>query len=251
MALRHPNLPKASLHGKELWIEGETEPYLRQPGETIWLRVDGLRIRRGYELEDPVNRTGDMVPIEFLIGNASLEESNRIGIAGRNVNTNMPIEFQLRLVAEAETNFHWHITIGFHLDEQSAARDRFWIIARCTRQHFDDVLAAVRRGHVDSIRVGIATTMWMRSERSTVSVPRTWYLVPHTDRETIHPKLEQGKISSLVWEERPDARPSHAAADGTTLPKPRLALLRTLVYSIVGIWLAVGAVLVILVLLRR
>jgi hypothetical protein len=113
------------------------------------------------------------------------------------------------------------------------------------------VLAAVRRGHVDSIRVGIATTMWIRSERSTVSVPRTWYLVPHTDRESIHPKLEQGKISSLVWEERPDARPSHAAADGTTLPKPRLALLRTLVYSIVGIWLAVGAVLVILVLLRR
>jgi hypothetical protein len=68
MALRHPNLPKASLHGKELYIEGETKPYLRQPGETIWLRVDGLRIRRGYELEDQVNRTGDMVPIEFLIG---------------------------------------------------------------------------------------------------------------------------------------------------------------------------------------
>ena len=84
-------------------------------------------------------------------------------------------------------------------------RSNFWIQGYCTKQYLDDLLAAVRRGHVDNIRVGMETTMWTRDRPSMFGgiSSRTWHIAPPIDHDdaTDH-ALEGGNISSLTWEEK-------------------------------------------------
>jgi hypothetical protein len=66
--LENPKLPRVTLRGENLYVEGEKEPYFRDPEGAIWLRVDALTIHRGYEPEDyPFKRTGKFILTEFLI----------------------------------------------------------------------------------------------------------------------------------------------------------------------------------------
>ena len=51
MAFDEPKLPRATLHGEKLYLEGEGEPYFRDTENTIRLRIDALTIYRGYEPE--------------------------------------------------------------------------------------------------------------------------------------------------------------------------------------------------------
>jgi hypothetical protein len=43
-----PKLPRASLRGEKLYIEGEKEPYFRDLTNDVQLLIDALTIRRGY-----------------------------------------------------------------------------------------------------------------------------------------------------------------------------------------------------------
>jgi hypothetical protein len=91
-----------------------------------------------------------------------------------------------------------------------------------TRHYFDDLLAAVRRGYVDNIRVGMESTMWTRDESSMVDLPRTWHVAPPIDRESTRPASEHGDISSLTWEEKFGRPPTKEGEDELTTPKPQL-----------------------------
>ena len=159
MAFGDPKLPRATLRGENLHVEGEEEPYFRDPEHTIWLRVDALTIYRGYEPEDQIKRTGKVLT-ESLRGIAKLEGLDRFAVVGLETGRKTPIEFHLRQVSDTETTFHWRANIGFRThDWEFDQEEGFWIEGRCPRQYFDDLLAAVRRGHVDNIRVGVETTM--------------------------------------------------------------------------------------------
>jgi len=70
----------------------------------------------------------------------------------------------------------------------SGSRDiaRLNITTTCSRRS--------RRGHVDNIRVGMETTMWMRDKSFMFRRPRTWHLAPPIDREAAtHPSYGDRK----------------------------------------------------------
>jgi hypothetical protein len=258
MAFEDPKLPRAMLRGEKLYIEGESEPYFRDPEHTIRLRVDALTILRGYEPEDDFKRAGSKVLREFLQGIVKLEGRDRFAVAGLETDPEAPIpetpiEFQLRPVSDAETDFQWRANIGFRPhDWEFNWKESFWITGYCTRQYFDDVLAAVRRGHVKNIRASMETTMWTKDKSSMVEVLRTWHVAPSPDRESRWLALEQGNISSLTWEEQfGPVELTNEEQDASPAPNPRLLELPARLYSMLVTLIVIAAALLVLTFLRH
>jgi hypothetical protein len=186
MAFDDLKLPRASLRGERLYVEGEKEPYFRDPRHTIELRVSSLTIHREYRPEDFPELTGKKVLTESLHGIAKPEGRDSFAVIGLKTDGKTPIEFQLRPISDDETKFHWRTTIGFRpLDWEYSQEECFWVQAYCTREYFDDVLAAVRRGNVDYIRLGMQTTMWTRDKASMIDVPRSSHLAPRRRRNLL------------------------------------------------------------------
>jgi hypothetical protein len=231
MALDDPKLPRTTLRGENLYVQGEKEPYFRDPEHTIRLRVDSLSIHRGYEPRDLTEHTSTKVIVESFLGMAKIEGQDRFAVIGLETHRNTPIEFYLRSIPEAETKFHWHADIG--------------------------LLAAVRRGHVENIRVSIQTTLWTRDESSMSEGPRTWHLASPSDRESTWPTIERGNISSLTWEERFSLQPAKGMedakgrGDGLTARKPHVVELPAQVYLMLTALVAIGALLLLVTVLRH
>jgi hypothetical protein len=92
-------LPRASLRGEKLYIEGEKEPYFRDPTNGVQLRIDALTIRRGY-----TDYRDGKVFTESLEGNATLggDEFAVIGLETDDDDTT-PIEFYLNSASDADS----------------------------------------------------------------------------------------------------------------------------------------------------
>jgi hypothetical protein len=247
-----PKLPRATLRDGKLYIEGKKEPYFQDRKHTIWLRIGALTIHRGYQPAD-YGGTGAKVLTESLHGIAKLEGGDRLAVIGLIDETQtIPIEFSLRSISDTETKFHWHVTIGFRTHDWEWDWDEgVWFQGYCTRQYLDDLLAAVRRGHVDNIRVGMETTMWTRDRAAVFgSRPRTWHIAPPSDSESTEPGLEDGNISSLTWDERFVPAIANEAKDPTAA-KPQVVELSGRVYSMLTGLIVIGVLLVILTFLRH
>jgi hypothetical protein len=108
----HPKLPRATLRDDKLYIEGEKEPYFRDRTNAVRLRIDALTIRRGYR--DLRNRKDYLT--ESLGGIATVEKDEFV-VIGLETDHTWPIEFDLRPIAETETEYHWHASIGFNTHE--------------------------------------------------------------------------------------------------------------------------------------
>jgi hypothetical protein len=84
MAYDDPKLPRAVLRGENLCIDGETEPYFRDPEYRVHLEVSDLRISSGFEVDDfgqadsPKQRTA-----VTLRGRAKLEGRDKLSRAWR------------------------------------------------------------------------------------------------------------------------------------------------------------------------
>jgi hypothetical protein len=239
-----PKLPRASLRGEKLYIEGQKEPYFRDLTNDVQLRIDALTIRRGYT----DSRDGKVLT-ESLQGVATLD-GDQFAVIGLETDDTTPIQFYLHSASDAETELHWRASIGFVSANREFRRDaHFWISADCTSQYIDDLLAAVRRGHVDNIRVSMKTTMWTRDPPLMSGTWRTWYLGPPTDGKSTHdPASEHGYISSLKWEEKFGA--SKTKDDEMTAPKPQLVDLPPRVYSMLTALVVMVAALLVLTFLR-
>lgn len=247
-----PKLPRASLRGEKLYVEGEKEPYFQDRKETIYLRVDVLTVHRGYEPEVYRERTSKKALTEFLRGKARLENRDRFALIGLETDRNTPIEFSLGPISDTEAEHHWRAHIGFRPNDlEFDWEECFWVQGYCTRQYLDDLLGAIRRGHIDNIRVGMETTMWTRDQPSMYRRrPRTWHIAPPIDREsTDHNKLEQGNISLLTWEEKFGDHPANEAKE-VTAPKPQLVDLPPRVYSMLTALVVMVAALLVLTFLR-
>jgi hypothetical protein len=259
MAPDDPKLPRTTLRGENLYVEREKEPYFRDPEHTIRLRVDSPSIYRGYEPRDVTDHTSAKVLVESLRGIVKFEGQDRFAVIGLESRNDMPIEFYLRRIPDAETKFHWRVDIGFHTprDWEVEQEERFWIQGFCTGQYFEDLLAAVRRGHVDSIRVSIQTTLWTKDQSSTFEAPRTWHLASPIDRESAWPAIERGNISSLTWEEKFGLPPAKEIRDTReiehepTAPKPHLVELPPQIYLMLTALVAIGALLLLVAVLRH
>ena len=116
MAYDDPKLPRAVLRGENLYIDGEKEPYFRDPGYRVYLEVTDLRIYDGFEAEDiSKGDTPKQLAAVTLRGRAKLERKDKFAVAGVKTDPLPPIEFHLRRVPENETKFHWRVTIGFQM----------------------------------------------------------------------------------------------------------------------------------------
>jgi hypothetical protein len=244
-----PKLPRATLRDGKLYIKGEKEPYFRDRRNNIRLRIDALTIRRGYR--DLRNRKDDLT--ESLGGIATIEK-DEFAVIGLETEHTWQIEFLLRPVPEADTEYHWHASIGFNTHEgfewweMPDWEEGFFIEAYCTRSYLDDLLAAVRRGHVDNIRVVMETTMWTQAPPLMSGSPRTWCLACYGNSGVPGPTIENGYISSLIWEEKFG---SHQTKDEAIEPKPQLVELPARVYSMLTALLAIAAALLVLTFLRH
>jgi hypothetical protein len=238
-----PKLPRASLRGEKLYIEGEKEPYFRDSTNDVWLRIEALTIRRGY-----TDSRGGKVLTESLEGIATGEDE--FAVIGLKTDDTTPIQFYLHSASDAEAELHWRARIGFvSADREYRLDAHFWISAECTSQYFDDVLAAVRRGHVEKIRVHMKTTMWTQAPPLMSGSPRTWHLAPPTDGKSTHdPAVEHGYISSLTWEENFGA--PKTKDDEATAPKPQLVELPARVHSMLTALLVIVAALLVVTFLR-
>jgi hypothetical protein len=236
-----PKLPRVTVRDEKLYVEGEKEPYFQDREHILWLRVNALSVHRGYEAADYTERAGNKVLKEFLFGTVTLE-GDRFAVIGLETDRKTSITFKIGPISDAETEHHWQASIGFY--------DSFYIDGFCTRQYFDDLVTAVRRGHVHDIRVGMETLMWTRDKPPFFgNSTRTWHLAPPIDDDDakFHAN-EYGNISSLMWQEF-FAAPK-MKDDDVTAPKPQLVELPARVYSMLSALLAIAAALLVLTFLR-
>jgi hypothetical protein len=132
MAYDDPKLPRAVLRGENLYIDGENEPYFRDPGYPVYLEVTDLRISGGFFGKGDSPKQPAAVTLR---GRAKLEGKDKFAVAGVKTDRSPPIEFYLRHVLENETKFHWRATIGFQMyDWEFEDEEGFWVQGYCTGQ---------------------------------------------------------------------------------------------------------------------
>jgi hypothetical protein len=245
-----PKLPRVTLRDEKLYVEGEKEPYFRDREHTIWLSVGALTIYRGYVPEHLRKPAEAKELTEFLYGIAKPERGrlgDRLAVVGLEIDPTTPIKFWLRPIERADTEkYHWPAIISFHAKDWEFPNwdEEFLIEGHCPRQYLDDVLAAVRRGHVDNILVGIQSALWTKDKT-------TWHVAPPDNHEY------GNIISSLTWEEKFGLHPAKEPKDELTPPKeaddeskPQLVELPARLYSMLSALLAIAAALLVLTILR-
>jgi len=165
-----PKLPRATLRGDKLYVEGAKKPYFRDPKHTIVLRVDAITIHQGPEKDGIGNFEGGWAPAESLSGIAKLEGHDRFAVIGYRTDPNTAIAFQLKPLLPKlpvpaflpkQNLWHAQISLFTHRDYfNQVQEEKFYVHAYCPKNYFDDLLAVLRKGHTDHIRVGMQTEMF-------------------------------------------------------------------------------------------
>lgn len=253
MAYDDPKLPRAILRGESLYIDGEDEPYFRDTEYPVYLEVTDLRIFGGFEPEDAGKGDSPKQPAAAILhGRAKLEGKDKFAVAGMKTEPSTPIKFQLKRVPEDATKFHWRASIGFQMyDWEFENEEEFWVQSYCTAQPFDAIIAAVRTGRVEKLRVGMETTMWTKQKRGFVQMPMTFHLAPPVDRESTRPAIEWGTITGITWDESYSLRTPKPADDHAPPPKPTMVELPARLYSMLGIVIGIGAFIAVQLFLRH
>jgi hypothetical protein len=131
--------------------------------------------------------------------------------------------------------------------------ERFWVQGYCTGQPFDAIVAAVRTGRVEKLRVGMETMMWTKRKSSGFmpGMPMTFHLAPPVDKESTAPAAEWGTITGITWDESFGLRAPKPADDDAPPPKPAVVELPARLYSMLGTVIAISAVIAVLLFLRQ
>jgi hypothetical protein len=254
MAYDDPKLPRAVLRGENLHIDGENEPYFRDPEYSVYLEVTDLRISGGFEPENFFEADSPKQQSAVALrGFAKLEGKVKFAVAGVETDPACPIEFHLRQVLEKETKFHWRATIGFRMhDWEFEHEEGFWVQGYCTGEPFDAIVAAVRTGRVEKLHVGLKTMMWTKRKSSGFmpGMPMTYHLAPPVDRESTGPANELGTIIGITWDESFGLRAPKTASDKVPL-SPAPVELPARLYSMLSAIIGLAVVIAVLLFLRR
>jgi hypothetical protein len=255
MAYDDPKLPRAVLRGENLYVGDDKEPYFRDPGYRMYLDVSRLAISGGLESDDIGDpKSQKRLARESLSGHASLEGHDSFAVAGMDVGKIPSIAFSLTTVPQTETRFVWRATIGFSTYDWEFENDEgFYIHGYVTPADFADILAAVRRGHVERLRVAIETTMWTKQKSSgfMLNMPMTFYLVPPIDKESSQPAVEWADIASITWGETYGVSTPPPVGKDSPPPAPQPIELPARLYSMLGTIIFIGAALLVLQFLKR
>jgi hypothetical protein len=254
MAYDDPKLPRAVLRGENLYILGENDPYFRDPEYPVFLEVTDLRISGGFEAEELFKGDSPKQPVALtLCGRAKLEGKDKFAVAGVKTGPSPPIKFHLKRVPEDETKFHWRATIGFQMHDWEFKHDEeFWVQGYCTGKPFDAILAAVRTGRVEKLRVAMTTMMWTKQKSSGFmpGMSMTFHLAPPVDKESTRPDIEWGTITGITWDESYGLH-TLEPADDVPPPKPTAVELPVQFYSMLTTIIAIGVVIAVILFLRH
>jgi hypothetical protein len=254
MAYDDSKLPRSVLRGENLYVGDDKEPFVRDPDYRLHLAVFDLAIAGGFEATDIGDARSDKQPSRIsLSGRAKLDGKDNFAVAGLKTDPDLPIGFSLATVPATETRFVWRATIGFSRhDWELEIEETFYVHAYVLPEQFDQILAAVRTGHVESLRVAMETTMWTKRKSSgfMLGEPMTLYLVPPTDREDRHHAVEWANVASITWGESYGARRA-PAVDADLPPSPTVIEFPARAYSLLTAIVGLLAALVMLVFLRR
>jgi hypothetical protein len=150
------------------------------------MAVSDLAIAGGFEATDIGDAGSDKQPSRIsLSGRAKLEGKDKFAVAGLKTDPDLPVGFSLSTVPATETRFVWRATIGFSRhDWKLEIEESFYVHAYVLPEQFDQILAAVRTGHVESLRVAMETTMWTKRKSSGFMLrePMTFDIVPFHQR---------------------------------------------------------------------
>jgi hypothetical protein len=250
----YPKLPRLVLRGENLYVGDDKEPFVRDPDYRLHMAVSDLAIAGGFEATDIGDAGSDKQPSRIsLSGRAKLEGKDKFAVAGLKTDPDLPVGFSLSTVPATETRFVWRATIGFSRhDWELEIEETFYVHAYVLPEQFDQILAAVRTGHVKSLRVAMETSMWTKRKSSGFMLrePMTFYIVPPIDREDRHHAVEWANIASITWGEGYGAR-SAPAVDADRPPNPTMIEFPARAYSLLTAIVGLLTVLVVLVFLRR
>jgi hypothetical protein len=239
MACDDPKLPRSVLRGENLYVGDDKEPYVRDPDYPIYLDVTDLKVYGGFEPTDVTESKGPKaIATPALRGLAKLEGRDKFAVAGFDIGKNTKIEFHLRTIPETETRFLWAARIGYSMYDWEFDREAgFWVQGYCTAAEFDRVLAAVRTGHVERLRVALTTTMWTKQKSNGFmpGMPMTLHVAPPIDKEATSPATEGGFIQSITWDESYGFR-TPAPVDVDEPPKSAVVDLPARAYSLLTFW---------------
>jgi hypothetical protein len=168
MAYDDPKLPRAVLRGDQLFVGKDKDPDERDPGYRVALEVTELGLVGGFEPKDMTDDASPKVPVRpSLSGRAKIEGKDRFAVAGTEVGKDAPIAFQLRPVPVNETRFLWRGTLAYSPHDWEYDRDEtYWISAHVPPDDFEDIVAAVRSGRVERLRVVLILSMWTKQKSS-------------------------------------------------------------------------------------
>jgi hypothetical protein len=256
MAFDDPKLPRAVTRGEELFVGDDEEPYVRDRDEPIYLDITDFSISGGFEREHFTEKASPKVPVrESLSGRAKIDGKDSFAVAGVEIGKAVPIAFLLRSVPETETRFVWRATIGFNAgDWEFDTEDEFWISAYVPPDRFEAIVAAVRTGRVERMRVGMRTTMWTKNKRHPMMAAKhvAWHLVPPPDEpESRRTAIEWADLDSLTWGETYGIRTPPPPDEGAEAPAPTVVELPPRVYSLLTSILGVAVFIAALLLFRR
>jgi hypothetical protein len=82
MAYDDPKLPRATLRGEKLYIDGDSEPYFRDPEYRVYLEATDLQISGGFEAEDFGESDSPKQQAATMRGRAKLEGRDKFAVAG-------------------------------------------------------------------------------------------------------------------------------------------------------------------------
>jgi hypothetical protein len=198
----------------QLFVEGDDKPYIKLLDHTILMQITELKVNRQYTDKDQrwstdkkteVQRTKDTNVTEYLTGIVEFEDDDSLNVFGLNTTTVQVTFHLIPAWGDLAPDMRWYANIGYlgH-NWETATEEKFYISARCPRECFDDLVAAVRRGHVENIKVGLESDMWTQDTmlRHMRSVHTKWYLPP----DDMGPRAK-ANISLLRWAESFGGRP--------------------------------------------
>lgn len=148
-----------------LYVDGECEPYHRDPELGRRVEITGLQIISGFKSYgfdgEPPEPMRDRVR-----GPGKLLDGDRLSVAGSG-ELDAPLWVSVVAAPDETDKYDWRSTIGMlEEDDEFNDADQFFIEAYVPAVAFEKLVAVVRAGRVRNITLRLRTTLWTRTKES-------------------------------------------------------------------------------------
>ena len=130
MAFFDRKLPRVALRGELLYVEGEKEPYFRDPEHQVWMNVGEITVHGGFrEPYRDEKTTAFQTGALSIEGRAAFEFGDRFGVIGYETDPKTSIRFGFHGRSEAESRLHWQANIGLMIYEPEDGIEQYYYVS--------------------------------------------------------------------------------------------------------------------------